>query len=118
MFRLKNIKKGFEQFEIKTRKKLKAHHFLFAFVGGVGVIMFWYGVWDITSKIMPSWCSMIIGMLILIFLGIFIIETVGKEALVEEIEQATKNEKKTVERLEKIEAKLEKTEKRLEKKAK
>lgn len=132
MFNWKHVKVGFTQTEKKLRRKLRMHHFLFAFLGGVGIVLFWYGIWETAGSILEIYppLSVLIGMTILSIMGIFIMEIVGKEALSEEIEEVERGEKKISKEivrmgrdekaifaeLEKVEHEIEKTEQEIEQK--
>jgi hypothetical protein len=83
---VKKIGKRQKQFQ----SKLRSHHTLYAFLGGVGVIMFWHGLWEGLNVIYESGgalsflgnpiVSMTIGLAILTFSGLFVLELVGREA--------------------------------------
>ena len=45
----KNIVKFFDKLEDKTRAMLSRMPILYAFVGGIGVVLFWRGVWHTTD---------------------------------------------------------------------
>lgn len=114
MIELKKIEEKLEKFQKIERKKIRAHHFLFAFLGGVGVILFWAGVWAIAETMlgMHPFAMMLSGIAILSFLGIFISETVGEEILTDDSKKEDyiidKKIHKIDKRLKSIEEKLEK----------
>lgn len=95
--RVKDIRRGFyhlvsglEDRRRAIQGRLRAHHTLYAFLGGIGVVMFWHGLWEglnllyqadgFLSFIGHPAVSMTIGILILTFSGLFVLELVGREA--------------------------------------
>lgn len=55
---------------------------LYAFLGGVGIILFWRGVWHTADDInMGSILSLIIGFFILILIGVFVAEFIGNKLI-------------------------------------
>ncbi len=117
---LKKIVLFFDHLEDWFRKQLSKYPIFYAFVGGIGVVMFWRGVWHTADEypFLTGPVSLIIGSVILLMTGIFVSAFIGSRILLtglrgekklteksrEEIdleEQELKNIQKTVERIEK-----------------
>jgi hypothetical protein len=117
---LKKIILFFDHLEDWFRKQLSKYPIFYAFVGGIGVVMFWRGVWHTADEypFLTGPVSLVIGSLILLMTGIFVSAFIGSRILLtglrgekklteksrEEIdleEQELKNIQKTVERIEK-----------------
>lgn len=117
---LKKVVLFFDHLEDWFRKQLSKYPIFYAFVGGVGVVMFWRGVWHTADEysFLTGPVSLVIGSAILLMTGIFVSAFIGSRILLtglrgekklteksrEEIdleEQELKNIQKTVERIEK-----------------
>ena len=117
---LKRVVLFFDHLEDWFRKQLSKYPIFYAFVGGIGVVMFWRGVWHTADEypFLTGPVSLIIGSLILLMTGIFVSAFIGSRILLtglrgekklteksrEEIdleEQELKNIQKTVEKIEK-----------------
>jgi hypothetical protein len=94
---LKRMVKGFETKHKAFQSRLRTtHKTLYAFLGGVGVVMFWHGLWEGLNIVYLSGgtfsfignpaFSMTVGIVILAFTGLFVLELVGREA--QELEDA------------------------------
>ncbi|MCX6751921.1 MAG: hypothetical protein NTZ87_00230 [Candidatus Nomurabacteria bacterium] len=80
---MEKITKFFNRFEDKARTKLSHYPILYAFIGGIGVVLFWRGVWHTADDIsMSSGISLIIGAIILIATGLFVSEFIGKRLII------------------------------------
>ncbi|KKQ04095.1 MAG: hypothetical protein US18_C0023G0004 [Parcubacteria group bacterium GW2011_GWB1_36_5] len=80
---IKKIIRFFDKLEDKVRRKLSYHPILYAFLGGVGVVLFWRGVWHTADEInMSSIISIIIGSIILIITGIFVSTFIGNQFII------------------------------------
>lgn len=108
------------KWERAIRRRLKRHPLLYAFVAGVGVVLFWRGVWhftdflslnflavnDTTTSIdwasgVDSVLSLVVGGLLLLSTGLFVSEFLSGEVLIartEKEEEITEKTEKGVER--------------------
>lgn len=80
---IKKAEKKIDKLEDKIREKLSRYPILYAFIGGVGVVLFWRGVWHTADDInLNSIISMLIGAIILILTGLFVSEFIGKRLII------------------------------------
>ena len=117
---IKEIIKIFNKIENKVRGKLSHYPILYAFIGGVGVVLFWRGVWHIADdQGMSSVISLVVGSLILLITGIFVSSFVGSKLIISGLVGERKIEEKEEQELETEETQLknlQKTLKRVEEK--
>ena len=100
--------------EKKFRAKLGRHPVIYAFVGGVGVVLFWRGVWHsvdflaltfmshsdgVTSIDWPqgvdSLISLALGVILLLSTGLFVVQLLGGETAVSNIKKEERMVEKT-----------------------
>ncbi len=81
---MKKILHFFDKLEDNTRAALSKHNFLYAFVGGVSIVIFWRGVW-ITADSIPFLTgpvSIFISVAILLVTGLFVSFFVGADIII------------------------------------
>ena len=79
----RKILKFFDKLEDKTRGKLSRAPIFYAFLGGVGIVLFWRGVWHIADDInLGSITSIIIGSIILLVTGVFVSAFIGSRLII------------------------------------
>ena len=79
----KNIFHFFDKLEDKTRAKLSRTPIIYALVGGVGVILFWRGIWHIADNAnLGAIASTIIGAIILLITGVFVSAFIGSRLII------------------------------------
>ena len=67
------IIKFFDKLEDKVRARLSHYPILYALVGGVGIVLFWRGVWHVADDMgLGSWTSIIISLILLLMTGLFV----------------------------------------------
>lgn len=72
-----------DKLERKVRGKLSHYPIFYAFVGGVGVVLFWRGIWHTADDLnLGSLISIIIGVVILIITGIFVSSFIGNQLII------------------------------------
>jgi hypothetical protein len=119
----KNIIKFFDRLEDKIRAKLSHAPLLYAFLGGVGVVLFWRGVWHIADDVnMSAIASIIIGTIILLITGVFVSAFIGNRLIIsglsgeKKLAEKTEGEIETEEmQIKKIQSSLNKVENQIEK---
>lgn len=80
---IKDIVQFFDKLENKIRGKLSHYPILYAFIGGIGVVLFWRGIWHIADDVnVGSSVSFVIGAIILLVTGIFVSEFIGKKLII------------------------------------
>lgn len=94
----------FDKMEDRIRGKLARHPFIYTFVGGSGVVLFWRGVWHmadyyeslggVSSLIFSSGGSIILGVTILLSTGLFVSVFIGDSIIM----SGLKHDKKIIER--------------------
>lgn len=81
---IKKIVKFFDKLEDKVRGALSHFPILYAFVGGVGVVLFWKGVWE-TAETFPSLYgigSVAVSVIILLMTGLFVSYFIGDNIII------------------------------------
>ncbi len=94
----RKIVKFFDRLEDKVRGKLSHYPILYAFIGGIGVVLFWRGVWHTadmatyyfisspltltTHEVLDGPVSFVIGTVILLITGIFVSSFVGNKLII------------------------------------
>ncbi|MEK7113602.1 MAG: hypothetical protein AAB873_02115 [Patescibacteria group bacterium] len=119
---MKLIYRFFDKLEDKIRARLSHYPVLYAFLGGIGLVVFWRGVWHTADFLMqvffsyqqntsvdlgalPWWdgpLSMVVGGVLLLSTGLFVFGFIGNEMIV----SGLRGEKKLTEKTEE-EVKLE-----------
>ena len=108
---MKSVTKTLIGFEDKARQIFEEVPFVQAFLAGVGVIIFWRGVWELldVSGVTPI-TSIILGSLILCVVGVFVQTFIGNTIIIKEVKQEEKSDKDEGKSIQKI-AGIESTEK-------
>lgn len=105
----RSILKFFDKLEDQTRSKLSRSPLLYAFLGGVGIVLFWRGVWHLADEInLSSILSITIGALILLITGVFVSAFIGNSLIISGLSGDKKLAEKTVDEIETEEAKIKK----------
>ncbi len=89
----------FDRLKNKIRSKLNSHPIIYTLVGGVGVVLFWKGIWD-TADFFPFLNGpilIIISLAILLITGLFVSFFIGDRVIL----SGLKSEKKLTEKTEK-----------------
>ncbi|MBU2037436.1 hypothetical protein KJ866_04560 [Patescibacteria group bacterium] len=118
--------KIFDLLEDKIRHWLSHWPILYAFVGILGIVLTWRGIWHIADSLgLNSWWSLFIGVAILMVSGLLIAIAIGDEVLINawrgrrKITEISLGETLTLaERVEEIKSLLNKIEERLNAKKK
>lgn len=109
---IKKILLFFDRLEDKVRASLSRRPLVYAFVGGIGVVLFWRGVWMTADQFvfMTGPVSMAIGTIILLLVGLWVSVFVGDEIIIsglkkeykkfEKVSLEIENEGKEIDRIE------------------
>lgn len=96
--------KSFQKFllngEESARRYFEHYPFLQAFFAGIGVIIFWRGIWEwLDNNHISPILSIIIGILILFFVGVFVQTFIGNTIIIKNVEQEEKKEKHAIKKM-------------------
>src|SRR3989344_2642565 len=69
---IKYIIKELDRLEDRVRQYLSKRPLLYALIAGVGVVLFWRGVWDIADILMGPATSLIASLIIMLLTGTFV----------------------------------------------
>jgi len=108
---IKKIVHFFDRIEDKVRGHLSRYPIAYAFIGGVGIVLFWRGVWHSADEIpilSNSWVSLGTGSLILLLIGVFVSVFVGNKLILTGLRGEKKMTEKTREEIEEEEAQIKK----------
>jgi hypothetical protein len=119
---IKAIIRFFDKLEDRIRGKLSHYPILYAVIGGIGVVLFWRGVWHIADDIsLGSETSLIMGTVILLMTGVFVSDFIGNRLIIsgisgeKKLEEKEKSEIETEEnQIRNMQATLSKLEKKLD----
>lgn len=93
----KHIISFFDKLEDKTRAKLSRMPILYAFLGGIGVVLFWRGVWHTTDfltayvlgetemtlfSLIDGPLSFVVGTVILLVTGVYVSAFIGNRLII------------------------------------
>lgn len=93
---IRNIYNYFDKLEDRTRAKLSRSPLLYALLGGIGIVLFWRGIWHSADDIgLGSLLSIIIGIIILLITGVFVSAFVGNRLIITGLSGEKKLSEKT-----------------------
>jgi hypothetical protein len=105
---MKNIVHFFDKLEDKIRKQLSRYPIAYGFVGGIGVVLFWRGIWHTADDIgMSGTTSIILGTIILLLSGVFVSVFVGNRIIITGLRGEKKLAEKTEDEISLEESELE-----------
>lgn len=85
---MKYVTNIFLRIEERARTYFERVPFLHAFLGGVGVVLFWRGVWEIADRIhIDPIVSIVVGSLLLGAIGLFLHTFVGNAIIIKNVEK-------------------------------
>jgi len=104
---VKKIVKLYYHFEVKLRHKLSRWPILYAFIGSIGVVLIWRGVWMVADDLnMSGGISLGLGVLISIVTGLFVSFFVGDTIIISGIMKEKRIDEKTESEIKKEEVSL------------
>lgn len=99
---LNRIHKILDGIEDKARIKLVHHPLIYAFIGSVGIVSIWRGIWHISDDWgVSSWASLIFGMAITILTGLFVSFFIGENIIISGLNKEKRIDEKTEEEIHK-----------------
>lgn len=97
----------YSHLELKLRHKLSHWPILYAFIGSIGVVLIWRGVWMIADDFnMSGGMSLFLGVIISIISGLFVSFFVGDKIIIAGIKNEKRIDEKTEEEIKKEEVTL------------
>lgn len=97
----------FDKMEDHIRARLARHPFIYTFIGGAGVVLFWRGVWHMAdvfeknttlgSVLFSPLGSTMLGVIILLSTGLFVSVFIGDSIIMSGIKHDKKIIEKTIE---------------------
>ncbi len=122
---MKKLVNIFDKIEDKVRGALSHHPFIYAFVGAVGVVLLWRGIWHTadaifytsglassTSQFLDGPLSILLGSIILLITGVFVSHFVSNRLIISGLTGEKKLTDKTLDEIQKEEEELKKLEKK------
>lgn len=107
MKKIKNLIKLINHLKIKVRHQLSHWPILYAFIGSIGVVLIWRGVWMIADEMrMPGLVSLLLGVLISMSAGLFVSFFVGDSIIITGIKREKRIDEKTESEIKKEEVTL------------
>lgn len=101
---MRKIVKFFDALEDKIRGRLSHHPLFYAFISGIGVVLFWRGVWHTADEIpylQVGVVSLLVGTIILLLIGVFVSDFIGNRILLSGLRGEKKLTEKSTDELEK-----------------
>jgi len=99
---LNAIHKVLDEIEDKARIKLVHHPIVYAFIGSVGIVSIWRGIWHISDDWgVSSWGSLIFGILITVLTGLFVSFFIGENIIISGLNKEKRLDEKTEEEIHK-----------------
>lgn len=99
----------FDRMEDVIRESLSRHPFIYTFIGGTGVVLFWRGVWrladalessgGILSSLFSSTGSIFLGVILLLSTGLFVSVFIGDSIIISGLKKDKKVIDKTIEKV-------------------
>lgn len=112
---MKIIVRFFDKLEDRVRATLSRLPIIYAFLGGVGVILFWRGVWHFADSInLDPIFSLIIGTIILLIIGAFVTTFIGNRLIISGLSGEKKLAEKTKVEIDTEETEIRKLQKTLD----
>ncbi len=100
----------FDKLEDTTRHRLSRRPILYAFIGGVGVVIFWRGIWHLADQFdfMTPVVSIVVSTIIMLLTGTFVSFFIGGRLLLSGLMQEKRIDEKTAEEIAEEETEIKK----------
>ena len=97
----KRIVTYFDKLEDKVRARLSRWPILYSFIGAVGIILMWKGIWEVAEcyAILDGFGSLILGTLILLVSGLLVSFYIGDSVILSGLKRDKKFTEKIIERV-------------------
>lgn len=96
----KKLYKFFDKLEDKIRIKLTHSPIIYAFIGSVGIVSIWRGIWHISDSWgISGWGSLLLGVLITMLTGLFVSFFIGENIVISGLKKEKRIDEKTEEEL-------------------
>lgn len=98
----KAIHDFFDLLEDKVRIKLVHSPIIYAFIGSIGIVSIWRGIWHLSDDWgLSSWTSLIGGTLIAVLTGLFVSFFIGENIIISGLNKEKRIDEKTEEEIHK-----------------
>ncbi len=95
----------FDKLEDQVRYHLSHRPMVYAWIGGIAIVLFWRGIWDLADMYgMTPWTSVIVSIVIMMATGTFVSFFIGERLLMSGLKEEKRLDQRTEEDLEKEEA--------------
>ncbi len=94
---IKRIIKFFDHLEDNVRHRLSRHPTLYALIGGIGVVLFWRGIWDLSGILIGPWTALILSIIIMLLTGTFVSFFIGEQIILSGLREEKRIDEKTEE---------------------
>ena len=92
----------FDKLEDRIRGKLTHYPLIYAFIGSIGIVSIWRGIWEISSDWqMTGFESLFIGILITMLTGLFVSFFIGENIIISGLNKEKRTDEKTEEEIHK-----------------
>src|SRR3989338_11140246 len=103
---IKHLIKTLDHLEDHVRQYLSKRPLVYALVAGVGVVLFWRGVWDLAGLIIGPWVSLIISVVIMLMTGTFVSFFIGDQIIISGMRAEKRVDEKTEDEIRKEEGEI------------
>ena len=94
------IYKFFDRLEDRVRRKLTHYPIIYAFIGSIGIVSIWRGIWHISDDFyLSGWSSLLIGVVLTLLIGLFISFFIGDNIIISGINREKRIDEKTEEEI-------------------
>lgn len=91
----------FDKLEDRVRARLSHAPILYSFIGGVGIVLFWKGVWEMAEAVdlLDGFGSLFLGTIILLMTGLLVSFFIGDTIIISGLKRDKKIAEKTDQRI-------------------